>query len=121
MEDALLKFLIALEKIGEEHEELYDTDVREQMYDAVINSFINPKEGYILPVEFGMFSSEGNSAVRSVLERILPEFLSASSNEGLDTPLKRLLSFQNENVETPGEGNFYDDFFGYIDPDEIKW
>ena len=68
-----------------------------------------------------MFSTDGNNAIRSVMYRFLPEFISVASKKGLDTPLKRLSSFQNENVETPGEGNFYDDFFGYIDPGDVQW
>jgi len=68
-----------------------------------------------------MFSTDENNAIRSVIKRFLPEFISVASKKGLDTPLKRLSSFQNENVETSGEGNYYDDFFGYIDPGYVQW
>jgi hypothetical protein len=119
MDEVLLQLLVALEAIGRDHEEIYDTDVREQMHDVIIDGFINPKNDFVLPDEFGMFSAEGNGAIRRVLERLLPEFRHAASHDGLNTPKERLSAFQNDELKTPDEGNYYDDFFGYIDPDAV--
>jgi hypothetical protein len=121
MDEALRQLLEALESVGEEHEEIYDTDVRERMYDAVISVLIDPKDGYVFPTEFGMFTPEGNAAVQQVLVQFLPPLVTAASAAGLTTPRQRLLAFQNDEVVTSGEGNYYDDFFGYMNPEDTEW
>ena len=40
MKDTLKKLLDTLDSISEEHEEVTDTDVRDQMYEAVYHGFI---------------------------------------------------------------------------------
>jgi hypothetical protein len=121
MRDVLVAFLVALEEIGEEHDELTDTDVREQMHEAVMNVFIDPREGYTVPETFGMYSPEGDAAVRRVLERFLPRLVAAASEAGLATPKERLIAFQDTGVETPRQRSTYDEFFGYLDPDGVDW
>jgi len=121
MDEALRQLLEALESVGEGHEEIFDTDVREQMYDAVISVLIDPKDGYGLPAEFRMFTPEGNAAVHQALAQFLPPLVEAARAAGLTTPRQRLLAFQNDEVETSGGGNYYDDFFGYINPDDTEW
>jgi hypothetical protein len=53
-----------LEAIGEQHEELYDTDVRERMFEAVKRAFLKPEPDYQLPKDFGMFEASSNSPIR---------------------------------------------------------
>ena len=65
MKTALKQLVDDLDNVFEEHEELGDTDVREQMYEAISKSFIVPQAGYVLPAEFGMFSDDGNKKVQS--------------------------------------------------------
>ncbi len=115
VEEALRQLSEGLESVGERCEEICDTDIREQMYDAIISVFIDPKYEYVLPTEFGMFTPEGNGAVYQALARFLLPLVTAASAAGLSAPRERLLAFQNDGVETSGEGNYYDDFFGYID------
>src|SRR5712692_9697287 len=67
MDAVLLELLHRLEAIGDEHEELFDSDVREAMDAAVFYGFILPKTGYVLPDKFAMFSDEGDRLVRQTL------------------------------------------------------
>jgi hypothetical protein len=114
MKKALKQLINALDKVFEEHDEVGDTDVREQMYDAVHKGFIVPQPGYKLPARFGMFSDEGNELVRAALQRFLahPEVVAASRS--LKTPEARLAAFQDVDVES-SEGNTCDEYFGYAE------
>jgi hypothetical protein len=114
MKKALKQLINALDRVFAEHEEVGDTAVRQFMYDAVHKSFIVPQPGYELPVEFGMFSEEGNKKVRAALSKFLmhPEVKAAATR--LKTPIERLDSFQDIDVES-SEGNAYDEYFGYAD------
>ena len=115
MDRVLLELLHRLEEIGEEHEELFDSDVREAMDDVVFSGFVKPKPGYVLPDKFGMFSTEGDELVREVFLWFLPAALQSAEQAGLDTFHKRLAAVQNLEVRTEEE-NDYNDFFGWSDP-----
>lgn len=56
MKKALKQLLNSLDKLAEgDHDEVLDTDVREQMHDVVYKTLVEPVAGYELPEEFGMF------------------------------------------------------------------
>jgi hypothetical protein len=118
MEDVLLELLHRLEIIGDAHEELFDSDVREAMDGTVFYGFIKPRPGYILPDNFAMFSDEGNSLVKHALAWFLPAARAAGVRSGLDTFHKRLAAFQNLEVRTP-QKNCYNQFFGWSNPEEF--
>jgi hypothetical protein len=109
---ALKQFLTALDKIYAKHQELGDTDVRDQMYRAIYRSFIQPQRDYSLPKKFGMFSDGGNDLVRAALQSFLthPEVLAAS--RALKSPEDRFAAFQDGDVRTT-EGTSYFEYFGY--------
>ena len=109
---ALKQFLTALDKIYAKHQEVGDSDVRDQMYAAVYRSFIQPQRGWSLPAKFGMFSDKGNDLVRVALHKFLkhPEILAAS--RALNSPKDRFASFQDDDVETR-EGTTCFEYFGY--------
>jgi len=109
---ALRQFLTGLDKIYAKHEELGDTDVRNQMYAAIYRGFIKPQRGYSLPERFGMFSDKGQGLVRAALHKFLthPEIVAASRS--LKSPEDRFAAFQDGDVET-SEGTSYFDYFGY--------
>jgi hypothetical protein len=109
---ALKQLINALDKICDEHEEVGDTAVREQMHDAVHKGFIVRQPRYKLPAKFGMFSDEGNKLVRVALEKFLEQSDVSAASKSLKTPEKRLAAFQDSNVES-SEGNTYDEYFGY--------
>ena len=114
MKKALRQLINALDKIFEEHEEVGDTAVREEMYDAVHKSFIVPQAGYKLPAKFGMFSVEGDKLVRTALQKFLAHPDVAAASKSLKTPEARLAAFQDMDVES-SEGNIYDEYFGYAE------
>lgn len=109
---ALGQLLTAFDKIFAEHEEIGDSDVRDQMYAAIYGSFIQPQRGYTLPARFGMFSDKGNDLVRFALHKFLthPEIRIAS--KALKTPEHRFAAFQDGDVET-SEGTTCFEYFGY--------
>src|SRR5262245_27167735 len=92
---ALLELLESLEALGLEHEELYDSDVREQMSEAVHRGFIEPEPGYELPEEFGMFEPEGNAQVRAAISRYIVRAAARAAAIGLPEPNARLAAFQD--------------------------
>jgi len=115
MDTLLLELLEEMEKIGKQHEELFDTYVRHEMRGAIHDGFLQPKEQYQLPHSFGMCSPETDALIRTVLKR----FIDAANAKALELGLtfhERLSSFQNDDVRTEQEGNDYDEFFGHIPP-----
>lgn len=115
MDEVLLELLHRLETVGDAHEELFDSEVREAMDDAVWQGFIRPRPGYALPEQFAMFSPEGDAAVREALAWFLPAANIAADRSGLDTFSKKLKAFQNLEVRTSRQ-NDYNDFFGWANP-----
>jgi len=114
MKKALKKLIDDLDAVAVEHEEVSDTDVREQMYEAVHKSFIAPLPGYALPGSFGMFSEEGDRKALIAIREFLahPEIAAAAAS--LKTPEARLDAFQDIDVQSDA-GNAYDWYFGYSD------
>lgn len=109
----LFEFLNELDDISEEHGELGDTDCRERMTDALIYSFLKPKEGYVLPEDLGMFSDEGNAKVRAALEKYLIHATARAEALGLNTPNERL-AILNAEVYSD-EGNCGDEYFAWLE------
>lgn len=111
MKNALVELVDALSEIEKENDEIGDTYVREQMYEAVHKSFISPEAGYQLPDEFGMFSPEGNQSVKKAIARFLSHPETKEAEKLLPTPQERLNAFQDL-VETES-GITQEDYFGY--------
>src|SRR5215475_2425259 len=110
----LLKELVAVSK---DHGEIFDTDVREQMFDAVYDGFLKPKEHYAPPENFGMFSDEGNQRVKAALENYIKRANARAEEIGLSDPNERLAAFQDTEFSI-GEGEdtvMFDDFFGWLE------
>jgi hypothetical protein len=110
MKAALKHLLNRLDAIAEEHGEVTDTDVREQMYEAVYHGFIVQTPGYTLPGKFGLFEEDGNTVVRTALS----EFIAAACAAGIAAPADRFAAFQDETVLSD-DGNPYDEYFGHSD------
>lgn len=116
MEELLRQLLNRLEEIGRDHEELYDTDCREQMSDAVMSSFVRATNDLALPDTFGLYTAGANTAVREALSAYIDLARSKATDLGLHGFHDRLAAFQNQQVTSDEQGNFYDDYFGYSDP-----
>ncbi|MCU0705209.1 MAG: hypothetical protein MUF18_14645 [Fimbriiglobus sp.] len=114
MKKSLKALLNALDKVAEDFEEVTDTDVREQMRDAVENALLAPVSGYQLPDEFGMFEAKGNAKVKAALAKFIAAAQVEADAAGLKTRADRLRAFQDIDVESR-DGNTYDEYFGYDD------
>ncbi len=117
MDEILKRLLNELEAIGEEHEEIYDSEVREQMSNAIFDGFIRPKDGFALLDELGMRSPIANQEVRAALANYIAAANAEAARAGVSSFHDRLAAFQNSEIDSDGEGAFYDDFFGYSRPD----
>jgi hypothetical protein len=78
-----------LESLGEAHEEMDDSEVREQMFAAVARTFLNPTPGFALPTDFGLSDARANAAVRAALQTYIDTMSVAATHLGLDTPEQR--------------------------------
>jgi hypothetical protein len=108
----LRSLLDDLDKVSNESDEIFDTDVRERMWDAVEKAFINPRPGYLLPSEFGMFTQLGNARVREALRRFIQRASAWAERNRVKSRESRLASFQDSAVASR-KGSHYDDFFGH--------
>jgi hypothetical protein len=73
MREALIQFLDTLESIGVDHEEVYDTDVRERLGEAIERNLIAPSGSVDVPAKLGMFSDEADERVAAALHRYLTD------------------------------------------------
>ena len=71
MRNALKRLLDRLDAIGVEHEELFDSDVRQRMSNAVLDGFVRNRQKYNVPHDFGMFSTEANAAVMGAIAEFI--------------------------------------------------
>lgn len=101
-----------LEQIGGVHPEIYDTDVRERIWEMIERVLIEQTGDFEVPEDLGMFSAEGNRELRECLEQNLKNLKAVFDVFGLDTEAKRLRSFFNPRLCTEG-GARVEDFFGY--------
>lgn len=101
-----------LEAIGAEHDELFDTDVRERMWAIVDAALIKQTTEIAVPAELGMFTAEGNAKLRAALEFNLTRLRQVFAIFQLDTEQKRRASFFNPRLHTE-QGRHVDDFFGH--------
>jgi len=109
----LLKTLMeSLEAVGEESEELYDTDVREQMSAALHDGFVVPTDGFVLPEKFGMFSDEADLLVRQAIDAYIMAAKLRAKELSLAPGEQRLAAIEQEGVRTSQEEQEFDDFFG---------
>src|SRR5882724_886739 len=119
MKEILIELLDMLEAIGSTHGEIYDTDVREQLFEAVYNGFIVPEANYKLPARFGLYKPEANAQVRAALSKYIAAANEAAEAKGLVTPRDRLAAFLIKGAYTTKEGQSGDEFFGWLSPSDL--
>jgi hypothetical protein len=112
LQQALQTLLEQLLEISEQHGELFDTVVREQMFEAAMNSFMKPKPGFALPAKFGMYEDEGNKAVKRALQQYLDTVKPLAETQHL-SPQQRLEAFEDATVMV-GDNLTPDEFFGWV-------
>jgi len=114
MEQVLKGLLNKLDLISEDSPEILDSDVRQQLSNALFNCYIDPVADYDLPDDFGLFTDEGNQKVRTALRSFVDEAIPIAIQLKLITPDDKLGEFQNDDVES-NIGSVYDEYFGYIE------
>jgi hypothetical protein len=115
MDEILLQLFERLELVGDQHEELYDSEVREALDRAVGDGFLMPDATFVLPTEFGMYSAEANRLVCDALASFLVSARAIVASGNLQTFHQRLSAFQNENLYTARRSD-YNSFFGWANP-----
>lgn len=116
MKEILHTLLEQLSAIGEDHEEVYDTDVRERMRQAIFDGFLQSTPHFSTPRGFGMFTEEGNRRVRDAIDTYISAARSYASDHQLNFPA-RLAAFQDSSVVGPNQVE-YSEFFGHVSPEE---
>lgn len=109
-----------LEAIGEEHEELYDSVVREELADLICRFCVRPLGREAVTVE-GMFTPAANSALAEVMSRFFEDVEQALDErfDGVVSP-RRLLDLLQQEERCSASSQYFDDFFGYITPDAFS-
>lgn len=113
MRDALIRFLDALEAIGERHEEVYDTDVRERLAAAIEGNLITPSGPIDVPSNLGMFDDEANQRVGAALQAYLTDVRRQADELGLDETARRAAVWDPDATSTSGAT--VDEFLGWVD------
>jgi transketolase len=113
MRAALRRLLDDLEELGQTHDEVYDTDVREHMAEAIVSGLLSELGTAGDPAEFGMFSAEGNVAVRQAVEKYLSTAVPTADELGLDQR-ERTTAIWDAEV-TSSQGTPVDEFLGWLE------
>lgn len=99
----------AMNLVFDDHGEITDTEIREQMFDAIFQGFLHQTPGYVVPETFDADSPEGDAAIRAVLTAFLKVAVPLATREGVDTPGKRLDAFNSDSSLE------LDEFFGWME------
>ena len=113
MEELLRRLLNDLERIGESHEELFDTVCRERMSQAIFRGFLRDEPSFELFDDFGLYTKAANDSVRKALSDYIVDASAIARALSIEGFHARLSAFQNEHIKSDNEENFYDDFFGF--------
>lgn len=116
MDDALLNLLNTLEKVGQDHEELFDTDVKEQIADRFIKLFFFGETEFGDSNSYGMLSEEGNRAIHNAFATFADNLRKLDGVNALEEKAKWQLL---DNAVTKG-GQLSEHFFGALTPTDIK-
>lgn len=74
IQEALIQFMDRLEGIAEQHGELYDTVVREALFAAIWDGFVERDPAFDPEVStYGMYTPEGQEGVRRVVLALLEQ------------------------------------------------
>ena len=113
MRAPLILFLDSLEAIGSEHEEVYDTDVRERLAESIEEILVMRVAPLDVSDNLGMFSDEANRSVAKALRAFLEVVVPEADALGLDEAARRGAVW---NVEArSSRDTTVDEFLGWPD------
>jgi hypothetical protein len=117
MDEVLKQLLNQLEVVGATNEEIYDSECRDRMSDAILDGFVRHRSDYLLPGDFGLYTLDANATVREALAKFIDVANRRTASDGLTSCHRRLNAFQNDTIRSDVHGKYYDDFFGYASPE----
>ncbi|MBN8627491.1 MAG: hypothetical protein J0M17_18595 [Planctomycetes bacterium] len=116
MDELLRELLDAIDAVAEHHEEIFDSECREQMSNPIFYLFIAPRTDYQMPNEFGLYSDQANQQVKAALAKYISSVTELAAERGIKSFHDRLAAFQNNEVQSMTARTFYDDYFGWMNP-----
>lgn len=116
IEQILRKALEELDVVAKDHEEIFDSEVREKMGIAVMDGFVRQMGTSAVPAELDLSTDESNEQVHSILVDFVQSANTAVISTGLSAFHDRLGALQNRGVVTKG-GNDYEEYFGHTPPE----
>lgn len=125
MMNALRELLDALDVIAENHLEIHDTAVREELGWEIYVGFVRLdldklQQRNNQPYYYAMFSDEANLLIGKAISRFLEHPDVQVERSQLQTAQERLDAFQNHDIKS-NQGNAYDWYFGHISlPDDYS-
>lgn len=115
MRRAMLDLLARLQRVGERHEELGDSDVAEAMTLAIHDCFLRPVPRGEMTRDFRLATATGNRQVCMALMRYVGAVLPIAHRLKLAFH-QRLAIFQDPNVTWGDQEIGVNDFFRYTPP-----
>lgn len=116
IDQILRKALEELDVVAKDHEEIFDSEVREKIGIAVMDGFVKQKGSSAVPTDLGLATDELNEQIRSILVDFVQSANNAANSTGLSAFHDRLEALQNGCVVTDG-GNDYEEYFGHTPPE----
>jgi hypothetical protein len=107
------------DRAGESAPEIFDTDVRERLIAAVMDTLVDPKHGQRIPIFLGLFPwhLKATLQVWAAMRRFTGHVSRTRVLAGHPTPWARLAALQNANAVS-SQGSFWSDYFGELDNEE---
>jgi hypothetical protein len=119
MDELLRNLLDALDVVGVAHGEIYDTVCREKMSDPIFFLFIKPQADYVISDDFGLNTDDANRQVKAAITRYIQDASEHAHKVGFNEFHQRLAAFQNGDVESTIARNYFDDYFGWMNPSDF--
>lgn len=108
-----------LRVVGQTHEEIYDTVCREKMSEPIFHLFLSPNPNYLPPDDYGLYEPSANVTVKAALLSYCSAANALATDLNMNTFHDRLAAFQNSDLSSDVEQNYYDDFFGWMNPEDF--
>ena len=119
MDDLLRQLLNALDVVGRSNGEIFDTVCRERMSDPVFHLFILPDPKYTPPDNYGLQTPDANVTVKNAILSYCSAANALATDLEMNSFHDRLAAFQNKDLASDVEQTYFDDFFGWMSPENF--
>ncbi len=101
MKEIIAELVRNLEELGEEHEELYDTEVRMRIGKALDEGYADSQEitEYKVPNDLGMLSESSNKRLQAILQKFVQKAIARAKELGLNDPSSRRNAIKDDDLE----------------------